>query len=84
VSADITALDELDAHHTGEAEFLIDANGNPLHVETVFAYRLDGEDPRDFFARAKAEGLWQPGDRVRVPRHGHYDLVRIVRPAKKT
>lgn len=76
-----TALEDLSDRY-GEAEFLIDQDGNPLHIETVFTIKLDGEDPRDFFARAKRDGLWQPGDRIRVPKHGRFDVVRIVRPAK--
>jgi len=77
----LDALNTLAGLH-GEAEFLIDQDGTPLHVETVFTIKLDGEDPRDFFARAKREGIWQAGDRIRVPKHGRFDIVKIVRPAK--
>jgi hypothetical protein len=77
------ALAALTTHHTGEAEFEIDGDGNPLHVQTVFVYPLKGESPESFLARGKADGLWQPGDHVKVPRQGQrFELIRIIRMAK--
>ena len=77
------ALQELAEHHTGEAEFEIDSDGNPLHVQTVFVYPLRNETPEAFLARAKADGLWKPGDHVKVPRQGQrFELIRIVRMSK--
>jgi hypothetical protein len=79
----IIALDELTKRRFGTAEFLIDQDGNPVHVESVFTVRLrSGESMADFFARAKTEGLWQHGDRMSMPiQDGKTDYVKIIRPA---
>lgn len=78
------AIDELTEKGHGTAEFLVDDEGNPIHVETVFTVQMDkGEDPDSFFARLKRLALWQPGDRVQLPANGgKYSFARIIRPAK--
>jgi hypothetical protein len=77
------ALDELKQRRFGTAEFLIDEDGNPIHIESVFTVRLQaGESMADFCARAKVEGLWRHGDRMSMPiQDGKTDYVRIIRPA---
>jgi hypothetical protein len=78
-----TALQDLKDRRFGTAEFLIDQDGNPVHVESVFTSRLNaGESLADFFARAKIEGAWRHGDRIQVPaQDGKTEYVRIIRPA---
>jgi hypothetical protein len=78
------ALDDLMARRFGTAELLIDAEGNVIHVETVFNAELRvGESLADWIARAKVEGIYQPGDRLHVPvKDGKTQYVRIIRPAK--
>lgn len=78
-----TALKELKDGRFGTGEFLIDQDGNPIHVESIFTVRLHaGESMADFFARAKTEGLWRHDDRIVVPvQDGKSEYVRITRPA---
>lgn len=77
------ALDELQARRFGTAAFLIDQDGNPVHVESIFTVRLHaGESMADFCARAKVEGLWRHGDRLEMNiQDGKTEYVRIVRPS---
>jgi hypothetical protein len=77
------ALNDLTQRRFGTAEFLIDQDGNPVHVESVFTVRLQkGESMADFCARAKVEGLVQHGDRMQMPiQDGKTEYVRIIRPA---
>lgn len=78
-----TALHDLKAGRFGTAEFLIDQDGNPVHIESIFTVRLQaGESMADFCARAKTEGLWKHNDRMQVPiQDGKTEYVRITRPA---
>jgi hypothetical protein len=80
----ITAIEDLQARGFGTAEFLVDQDGNLIHVETAFTAQLQkGESLADFLARAKVEGIWQPGDRIQVPaQNKRTEYVRIIRPAK--
>jgi len=82
----IAALDDLQARGFGTAEFLVDSEGNLIHIETVFTAQLEkGESLADFIARARVEGIWQHGDRIQVPaQNKRTEYVRIIRPAKKT
>jgi len=77
------ALDDLKTRRFGAAEFLIDEDGNPIHVESVFTVKLKaGESLADFCARAKTEGAWRHGDRLEVRvQDGKTDHVKIIRPA---
>jgi hypothetical protein len=81
----LKALEELTERGFGTAEFLVDHEGNLIHVETVFTAQLDkGESLADFIARAKVEGIWRPGDRIQVPaQNKRTEYVRIIRPAKQ-
>jgi hypothetical protein len=78
------AIKDLTDRGFGTAEFIVDETGNPVHIETAFTAQLGkGESLADFFARAKVEGIWQPGDRVQVPaQNKRTEYVRIIRPAK--
>lgn len=78
------AIADLTARGFGTAEFLVDQDGNLIHVESVFTVQLGkGESMADFIARAKIEGTWQYGDRIQMPnQNGKMDFVRIIRPAK--
>jgi hypothetical protein len=77
------ALDDLTKRKHGTGEFLVDQDGNLIHIESVFTVQVeDGESMADFIARARLEGTWQHGDRVQVPvQDGKTRFVRIIRPA---
>jgi hypothetical protein len=79
----IHALDELTERGFGTAEFLVDQDGNLIHVETVFTAQLGKtESLADFIARAKIEGIWRHGDRIQIPaQNRRTEYVRIIRPA---
>lgn len=80
----IAAINDLTERGFGTAEFLVDSEGNLIHVETVFTAQLHkGESLADFIARAKTEGVWQHGDRIQIPaQNKRTEYVRIIRPAK--
>lgn len=78
------AIADLTQRGFGTAEFLVDEQGNLIHVESIFTVQLGkNESMADFIARARLEGTWQHGDRIQIPnQNGRMDFVRIIRPAK--